>query len=303
MSKRNMVWKGGLSVLLLSSLLFSLSSCAFGDGRLPSEDTFRESGGESAAAGDAANPSPAVSSAEAFGNTDVYVALGDSICRGYGLEDPEAQRYSTLIGEKTGATVYNYGVDGQTGAELIAYIRAGNTPELQHADVISISIGANNILHVVTTLFSSLFGSGQTQQLDLSSVLPALDEGIASFADEIPELIALIREQAPDATILFQTIYNPYKMFAHLTLLLDGKEYSVAAFTDRYVSRLNALIRTGAKENGYTVCDVYTAFEMSADDLVNASLSRLSMDPHPNAAGHALIAGVLLRELGAEKET
>ena len=43
------------------------------------------------------------------------------------------------------------------------------------------------------------------------------------------------------------------------------------------------------RDRGYTVADSYTAFENSGADLVNAG-ANFSVDPHPNRAGHELLA-------------
>lgn len=240
---------------------------------------------------------------EVIGETFCYVALGDSICRGYGLEDPETQRYSSLIAERTGCAVYNYGVDGQTGRELVAFLREGKAEALAKADVVSISIGGNNLLHALSYLLRDLLGKFDPKnpeailQADAEDLLIAVDEALASFDEELPELLELIGEQAPNAKILFQTVYNPYRSFILLPVRLNGHLVTFSSLTDQCVERLNEKIRDGALQYGYTVCDVYDAFEQNANQLTNASLGKLNFDPHPNAAGHAVIAEVLLKEM------
>lgn len=240
---------------------------------------------------------------EVLGETFCYVALGDSICRGYGLEDPETQRYSSLIGEQTGCTVYNYGVDGQTGSELVTFLQDGKAEALSRADVVSVSIGGNNLLHALAYLLRDLLAKFDPKnpkeilQADGEDLLIAVDEALASFDEELPELLELIGKQAPNAKILFQTVYNPYRSFFLLPVRLNGRLTTFSALTDDCVGRLNEKIRDGALQYGYTVCDVYDAFEQNADQLVNASLRKFNFDPHPNAAGHAVIAEVLLKEM------
>lgn len=238
---------------------------------------------------------------EVFGDTFNYVALGDSICRGYGLADPETQRYSSLIAERTGCAVHNYGVDGQTGSGLLTFLQEGKAEALPQADVVSVSIGANNLLTTLSTLLRALFSdivtSDPEPSADAESFYAAVDEALASFEQELPELIGEIRGQAPNAHILFQTVYNPYRSFAHFPIRLNGSKVYLAELADGCVTRLNDMIRAGAQTYGYTVCDVYDAFEQNADQLVNASLSKLNFDPHPNAAGHKVIADTLLKEI------
>ncbi|MBR4960033.1 MAG: hypothetical protein IKY52_03970 [Clostridia bacterium] len=80
----------------------------------------------------------------------VYVSLGDSIARGYGLDNIAADRFSAVAGRLWEADspveVYNYGVDGQTSTELLEMLTEVSLPGLADADVISVSIGANNVL-------------------------------------------------------------------------------------------------------------------------------------------------------------
>lgn len=252
------------------------------------------------------NPSEPPSQ-EVFGDAFCYVAIGDSICRGYGLDDPETQRYSSLIGKQTGCTVYNYGVDGQTGEELITFLREGKAEALSQADVVSVSIGGNNLLHVLSTLFFSMLGNldlnnpASLLQMDAEDLFAAVDDAVTAFELELPVLIELIGQQAPNAKILFQTVYNPYRSFVFPPLRLNGGPNggltTISALTDECIQRLNEKIRDGALQYGYTVCDVYDAFEQNADRLVNATLTKLNFDPHPNAEGHAVIAEVLLKEI------
>lgn len=88
----------------------------------------------------------------------VYVSLGDSIARGFGLEDIENERYSSLIGneienkdknngqDENGISVYNYGVDGQTSDELLENIASGKIKEINDAGIVTICIGTNDVL-------------------------------------------------------------------------------------------------------------------------------------------------------------
>jgi len=85
------------------------------------------------------------------------VVLGDSIARGYGLENVEAERFSSLLSEKLKknygeVSVANYGVDGRTGRELLESIKTDPAPELKDCDYVIISIGGNNILQALKNL-------------------------------------------------------------------------------------------------------------------------------------------------------
>lgn len=230
-----------------------------------------------------------------LGDSVTYVALGDSICRGYGLDDPEAQRYSTLLAEQTGCKVFNYGVDGLTGSGLLTLLQSGKVTALADANIVTVSIGANNIMQAAYTFLPTLLSAAlQHVPVDAESLLAPVDASIAQFRAELPEIASTIHELAPNAVVIWQTVYNPFAAFKHITLTLNGQTYSIASFVDGYIQQLNDIIRNGAQAGGYTVCDVHTAFAQSSRNNVNASPFPLVMDPHPNADGHKLIAQTYL---------
>ena len=68
---------------------------------------------------------------------------------------------------------------------------------------------------------------------------------------------------------------------------------------------MNEIIKEIAEETGCILADVYTAFEESKTRVVNVIVDENgyvsnSYDPHPNAAGHRLIADVI-RALFSDK--
>ncbi len=246
----------------------------------------------------------------------VYVALGDSIAYGYALADYENQRYSTLIEEhldsvwENGCEVYNYAVSGDKGGDLFNILTEGKAPAIKNADVITISIGANNVLGPALDNLSEYFVFLTVPDENLRNTeLPRIygelmtetKSGIEDFSLEIVTIIEEIRKSAPDAEIIFQTIYNPYR---HATIKLDfiDSTLDLAKETDRLVSELNKIIIDNATL-GYTVADIYTAYE-DLTDVVNSDLFigdstdldqiMLAADPHPNAKGHRVIADTII---------
>lgn len=257
-----------------------------------------------------------------------YVALGDSIARGYGLDDPETQAYPALLRDRMQKTYdveyANYAVDGLTSSELLGLLTDGGTPLLDGADVVTICIGANNLLGPTIGLLSEqlvelaldmpsllrkyyeAITTGDTSALeevrsDLNLLVGALSDaleeeefrnelqaGIRKMDEQLPAILAAVRRQAPDADIYVTTIYNPYKGYA-ITLGGLHADLPLDAVADNAVRSLNAIITSKADELGYTVVDSYTAFENSDADLVNAG-TNFSVDPHPNRAGHELLA-------------
>ena len=251
----------------------------------------------------------------------VYVSLGDSIARGYGLSDIAGERFSTIAGQRWDAEtveVYNYGVDGQTSTELIEMLQNGGAEKLADADVISISIGANNVLrHSSQFLYDYyLYLYAEPPQYTEQEIAErfreftdAADEGCLILEEDMPELLETLREINPDARILFLTLYNPYAA-VNTELHINGLPVPLAPLADTYVQKINDCIRAGTENaENLTLVDVYTAFEGRTAELVYAAtpegqdpseLDLSVMDPHPNARGHLLIGRLVSDAYTAE---
>ena len=240
-----------------------------------------------------------------------YVALGDSIAYGQGLADPEGERYSALVEAALDASgiydceSFNYGINGLQSGGLIDDIADNFAPELNGADVVTVSIGANNVLSpsvsMLTQYAINLLVGDETRRGELNSELyknfrADTDAGIAEFERDLPNLIALIRVAAPDARIIFQTIYNPYAGVS-LTLDFSVEQIAMATLSDELVTRLDDIIKDNADKLGYEVVDIYAAFS-GEDGVVNAgsgigSSPFSNLDPHPTAKGHRIIADAI----------
>lgn len=249
-------------------------------------------------------------------NAFVYVALGDSIAYGYGLIDFDSERYSAIIDSKLSETEnytsFNYAVNGDDSTDLINLIKSGGAPELKYADLITISIGANNVLGTSLAKLSEyyLYESSVTDENLKNIRIPQIynemmqqnSDGIDRFSTDIVTIVELIKNEAPDAQIIFQTIYNPYRK---LDLSFDFIENTLdlAKETDRLVTSLNEIIVSNAEALGYDVADVYSTFD-TLENVVNAdsftgnisdfATSIFEADPHPNKHGHQIIAETIL---------
>ena len=240
------------------------------------------------------------------------VVLGDSIARGYGLRDVEKQRFSSLLSEQlkkvySDVSVANYGIDGQTGSELLTLLQATPPTELADCDYVIISIGGNNILQAIKSLtsvadeigkvntdvfrdyFIYLFAEDEAvrqkysyscgvlnelfktvnKAFDGEEFNAVIDKAEEDLRSEIPMIVSEIKKINKNAEIYIQTVYNPYK---NITVSLDGVEETLDLSTrgDKAVSKLNIPIVSLAKDNGYTVAPVYERFARSKKPLTNA---------------------------------
>ncbi len=249
-----------------------------------------------------------------------YVALGDSIAYGYGLAKPETERYSALIDAYldsipgTECDGLNYGVNGQTSSELLTALMtdASFAPDLANADIVTVSIGANNVLGPAISMFAQYALNMMIEDASLrdasnkrlyESFNAEADEGVARFAADLPRIIDAIKSKAPNAKIILQTVYNPYNRVS-LALPLGDMTLELNQSSDALVKKLNEIIIANAGTLGYEVADVYTALE-GETGVVNAEgfsggelFDFTALDPHPTAKGHTVIAETYKAKLG-----
>lgn len=298
-------WRRGGAFLSVALLCFLFAvSCGGADGEggrngdSPEDETFEN-----------AQPSDGDAEKDEAVKKIHYVSVGDSIARGFGLEDVANTRYSALIRarfaeEGWSCTEENRGVDGQTSTELISYL---DTVDLSSADVVTISIGANNVLGPAVDFLYAYYayrtyavGPGGTyteEEIARASAqayrqfTERAEEGVETLEADIPAILSAIRAQNETCVVVFLTIYNPYAAVDDV-MMINGLPIDFAALSGGYTSRLSSVIEAGAKENGYVVADVRGAFDGKEARLVAAGASdgMGNRDPHPNALGHRVIA-------------
>jgi len=242
--------------------------------------------------------------------TTVYVSLGDSIARGYGLINLTEERFSTIAGQywkDDTVEIYNYGVDGQTSSELLVMLQEGYADKLAEADVVSISIGANNVLQYAWQFLYDyyVYLYSEPQQFTDEEITERFhefttgaEEGCVILDADLPLLLETIRDINPDCRILFLTLYNPYEA-VNTELHISGLPVQLAALSDTYVTKVNDCIQEWAASDDNTkVVDVYSAFKGRGRELLYAyspegqdpsDMDMNHMDPHPNAKGHKVI--------------
>ncbi len=260
----------------------------------------------------------------------VYCAFGDSIAAGYGLKDPRHKCYGALFAAMAGDCEFrNFAVSGDKTGDMLRVMKSADYSD---ADLITVSIGANNVLYPASSAVLSLFNKYGTdifseyaktliglgdkervkafftelaESLDETTLRARVAEGLKVAKKELPLILDGLHEQAPHAVIFIQTVYNPYK---GMRVSLPGIfEMELSKLTEEFVTELNALIIRAAEVCGCEVLDVYTEFDKSETRLVNASATPTAtalfeIDPHPNAKGHECIAKMLKRSWDAIME-
>lgn len=257
----------------------------------------------------------------AAGNS--YVALGDSITTGYGLGGE--QSFAEIVAEKKGYTLNDdLAADGATSEELLDAVTApANADTLKNADLITITIGGNDLMNALYEYLAAKSGqdvdaikamlTGGTADIAALGQLVLLLSGFAdsneakaalsTFTVNLTAIMGAIKQANPDVTLLVTTQYNPYSYLAKTFGSMVTQAQTISAAFDEGVSALNAAIGLAVGSNG-TVVDVYDAFENAVAEnqnpcnpSVDISTFKVNLDFHPNAYGHELIAAAITAQL------
>ncbi len=234
------------------------------------------------------------------------VTLGDSIAAGYGLENAEDTRYSalltdTLTQENITWRDCNYAVSGDTAAELMQRLNNGRAVRLPSADVITISIGANNMLQPFGAFYGVWLKQGEnTAALDeaFTTMESEITAGLADFEAQLPQIYKYIRDCNTEGMVIIQTVYNPFAD-SDVEIKLKDRAVSLAAYAEEQIAACNHIISDFiAKQNDekLVAADIHAAF--AAEDSVPVIGAKNAenvqyLDPHPNAEGHEIIAAVI----------
>lgn len=267
-----------------------------------------------------------------------YVALGDSIAKGYGLEDVDRESYvgriaQALEGQYGAVRLTNFGKNGLRSEQLLEILTDEDheqhkkyMEEIERADLITLSIGSNDLLQYLSV------------DMDLEEFEEQGDEiftkACERFWQNIPQIIDVIHSHAPQAQLFVNNIYNPCNDVSFdLSAQLDAMaEKYIVKMNEGFVSREvqsvfhpqngggkpeesqqpeNRMLseerqqsdkseRT-AENNGYELVDVKQAFEQADEKLINMVVSWGEIDPHPNREGHKKIADEIIPRLSVGK--
>lgn len=255
-----------------------------------------------------------------------YVALGDSITSGYGTDSEKA--FPALIAKEQNYSVVNRGQAGLTSEGLLKLLEDQDVAgDVASADIISITIGGNDLMNALYTYLGEKLGKTADEvknglaKNDTTLLMQAMNhisefgeseiaaKALTTFGIKLYSIIAAIKKANPDVLIFVSTQYNPYQWLPDQCTNPLYKDYAqeiTAAFYDG-VSALNKMIKsTAVQPNGaFTVVDVYDAFANSYVNLSNAQFNdtmgipTYNLDFHPNTVGHQVIADTMITAMKA----
>ena len=213
------------------------------------------------------------------------VALGDSVTSGTACNCAAfPSMYGDLLHTRTGdtVTVDNLGASGLDSTGLLRQLDQPNSPTEQAisgADIVLLTIGAND--------FGDHHDDVTAGRCTDTDCVADEREQLTINLHRILGRIHALRGDQP-TTILATGYWNVFEDgdVARRTFPATGR-----AATDQLTLQVNAAIAGAAHTDDATYVDIYTPFERDAADVTTL----LAADgDHPNAAGHALIARLLL---------
>lgn len=249
---------------------------------------------QAAAAGAAVEPPPerfgpgVVNSTSAPGSP-VYVALGDSLAANVGVtqaQDGYVSRFHNQLQIRDGRSygLRNFGVSGETSGSMI---RTGQLDDavafMDDNDVayVTIDIGANDLL-------GHLSSADCSEDFDGSACQQRVQNSFDLYATNIEEIFDEIENAAPDATVIFMRVYNPFS-------LGFGGEVAFEQQSNEAVSSLNDIGADAATARGFLVADAFTP--MLGTTAATTHMVDSPPDIHPRPIGFDVLAGALVDAL------
>lgn len=254
---------------------------------------------------------PAVATADE-GDAKSYLALGDSISSGYGLDDKDTQSFVNVFAAMNGFEADDSLTrEGLTSSDLLLMVTSEEaSPKIAEADVISVAIGGNDILAALygylASTYNTVYPEPHLTAADVRAILagddlekkneliafaaiavedfPESEEAalaLESFSKNLSGIIASIKNINPDVKILVSNLYNPYAFIAKQLAGTDYQEMAnaMSAAFDTGASALGAAIGAGSMTGNYIVADTYNALDVATENPCNASVTVISAAP------------------------
>ena len=249
-----------------------------------------------------------------------YVALGDSIASGFQPYEMSLKEgnYSDLIKkylEKSGKEVSlkNYAKPGQTTQDLKDQLK---DLDISKADIITLSIGSNNMLGAFTFAVLDIMGIENEMEAKetIKEMFKDVKRGlISSFKEkmlakklknanvlncaliqlenELESVIDDVRAKNKDAVIIITNFYNPYAFVKELGLKHLYK------YTNGMITKMNDILIKVSEKRDFLIADVNFIGEDKSYLNINLNAQCLLIDPHPNQKGHEAMSLVIEKTL------
>ena len=181
----------------------------------------------------------------------------------------------------------NLSKEGITSFELLNIID-DNKDKIKDADIITISIGGNNILNpilknlnidetILQNCDEEKFDSIISEYLNSEEIKTEILNEVNKFSKDFPNIIKKIKKLAPEAEIYVNTVYNPI-----------NKKCNIYDFFDEQINLINDLIVKNNSNYDYKILDCYHI--LNNDEVLNFKIENGVARISPNKVGHAMMA-------------
>ena len=236
-------------------------------------------------------------------NTELYLALGDSLSAGVGATVYTEQGFVPLVHDALGPefALLNLGIAGDTSTQMIregtldraiAEIRQRNGDDEAGNDVevVTLEIGGNDLLDIFFDLVLPGRCPNVTQGLERPECVNALRNALDAYEPNLDLIIDRLHEADPDLNIFLMTLYNPFS--AGTAEHDELAELALEGAPDTpFLEGLQDIIRRQAEANDVHLVEVYPLFAGKAKELIAGD------KVHPNDAGYRVMAGAVLAEM------
>ena len=201
------------------------------------------------------------------------------------------------------------------------------TEAIEKADLITISIGSNELLQMAVKIVAQVTGIPEDDEEFLEKAqdkilnAPILEQirmlsqmyaiftseemkekiaaSIESYKENWIKSVQYIKQKNPNVEIVATQFYNPY-------FEIQLASYDLGGFVDENIQKMNEVLEeVSNNENEYKIARVYELFNTTNPRItnVNISTSNFCIDPHPNALGHEGIYTKIIDVLSEITET
>lgn len=196
-----------------------------------------------------------------------YLALGDSLTKGVGDEEQKSG-YTKRLVEKieqssdiSEVVLDNRGKRGRRSDQLLSLIQDGHYDnEIQNAELITITIGGNDIMKVV--------------KKDLFELKREMfDEELSDFKKRYDQILNEIRKKNPDVPIMIIGLYNPFSVITD----------EITEFESIVTDWNETIENTSLKYNNACFVDIQDLFDQNANLIYHSDFF------HPNGYGYTIM--------------
>ncbi|OTN76949.1 hypothetical protein A5886_002028 [Enterococcus sp. 8G7_MSG3316] len=219
------------------------------------------------------SPSGQLAASDAAKETIEYVALGDSLTEGVGDETARGGFVPIVAGDLqdryglTNLVTKNYGVAGERSDQILKRVKNDEDlrTDLGEADLITLTVGGNDVLKVIQSKFFGLS-------------IDSFTEPMADYSERMTEMFSQIRSLNADAPIYVLGIYNPFYLnFPEITdmqTIIDNWNAQTDSFikqqTNAYFIPINDLLYKGLSDE-VGIADTEDAEDEATDETTSTS--------------------------------